>query len=126
MDEMTPNQGIPQPQLTSGQKVRDFLLGFFGWWVINGICSMINVLPSLLMVQYPTTFSDTTPFALASNVLGCIWLLLNLAVLILLAFKRRWAAFGMLAAFGAALCLVILAALVFGVVCFGLLWQSGV
>jgi hypothetical protein len=96
---------------TRSEKVLDFVIGFVGWFVVNGLlygCSFY-----ILSAMSFNTTSDSIAL-----LLGLLPLLLNIAALILFAFTRRWIALGILAAFGLALIGVLLLGLVIYVTCY--------
>jgi len=75
------------------QKVLDFVIGFVGWFLINGLlytCSFV-----LLSNGTIDTEQEILPIVLLA-----LPLLINIAALIFFAFTRRWIALGALAAFG--------------------------
>ncbi|OGO34260.1 MAG: hypothetical protein A2W35_12060 [Chloroflexi bacterium RBG_16_57_11] len=72
-------------QLTRNEKLRDFAIGFIGWWVVNGL---------LWTIADKTAFRDD----FGSVVLFCA-VPINIVSLIFLAFLRRWVALGVLATY---------------------------
>ncbi len=101
-----PTPSAPGP--TRPEKLRDFLLGFFGSIVIN-------VLVWGGLVAFGVWQTD---YAWISALCGNLVLLLNLIALVFLLLKRKWAGLGMLAAIGLAFALVILAGIIFTAWCF--------
>jgi hypothetical protein len=97
---------------TRNEKVLDFVLGFAGWFLINGLLYGCSI---LILQRMPSGTSDDTIIAL---LLGLLPLLLNIAALILFAFTRRWIALGLLAAFALVLIGVLLLGLVLYVICY--------
>ena len=80
--------GIVLPKrlpLSRNEKIRDFLIGFFGWWIVN----------VLLWVISPVDPSGQLP----GEIFNFIVLPINIIVLIFLAFRRRWVALGVLATY---------------------------
>jgi len=96
---------------TRSEKVLDFVLGFAGWFLVNGLLYGC----SLYILQAMPFNSYDSPLAL---LLGLLPLLLNIAALIFFAFTRRWIALGILAAFALVLVGVLLLGLVFYVICY--------
>ena len=96
---------------TRSEKVLDFVIGFVGWFLVNGLlygCS-IWVLQSI---------DSSSSQSLPALLLGLLPLLINIGALIFFAFTRRWIALGMLAAFALVLVGVLLLGLVFYAICF--------
>lgn len=99
---------------TRGEKVLDFVLGFAGWFLVNGLiygCSIVILQAGLF---------DTSDSVLPV-LLGLLPLLLNIAVVILFAFTRRWIALGILAAFA----LVLLGVLLLGLLVYAICYNQG-
>ena len=96
---------------TRNEKVLDFVIGFAGWFLVNGLLYGC----SFFILQQMS--SDTTG-SLVALLLGLIPLLANIAALIFFAFTRRWIALGMLAAFALVLVGVLLLGLVFYTICY--------
>ncbi len=85
MPESQPKQ--PRQPLSRNEKIRDFSIGFIGWWVVN---VLIWALMSLIGPDSQgIIFMTINLFVFPINVL----------VLIFLAFRRRWAALGILATY---------------------------
>lgn len=109
---------------TRSQKTLDFALGFLGWFVVNGL---IGVLVTFGLAGAALTSGaldgggggvpDAVLAALGFAAL-CVPLLLNLAALALLAFRRYWMALGALAALTLALVAGLGLAVVMGLVAF--------
>ena len=97
---------------TRGEKILDFVIGFVGWYLVNGL--MYTLLVWLLGFMDPTTQSS-----LAALVLLVLPLVINVVALIFFGFTRRWIALGALASFGALLALVIVLGLLAAAFCFG-------
>ena len=96
---------------TRNERVIDFVLGFFGWFLVNGLLYGCSI---LILQAVDSSTSDSIPALL----LGLIPLLINIAALIFFAFTRRWIALGILAAFALVLVGVLLIGLVFYVICY--------
>jgi Na+/proline symporter len=76
----------PKKELSRNEKIRDFLIGFVGWFIINGVLLLLVI--GLDRDAY-------------YNGLGSTWACgfpLNILVLVFLAFTRRQVALGMLTA----------------------------
>ena len=96
---------------TRNEKVIDFVLGFVGWFLVNGIlygCS-IAILQAL---------DSGSPDSIPVLLLGVLPLLINIGALIFFAFTRRWIALGILAAFALVLVGVLLLGLVIYAICY--------
>ena len=106
---------------TRGQMTAHFLIGFFGWFVLNAVFGgALSLGMSLLSAAIPPDNAD------AQNILGyvalglsCLSLLLNVGLLIYFGFTRHWIAFGALAAFAVVLLLILCISVIVGVLCFG-------
>jgi len=106
---------------TRSQKTAHFLIGFFGWFVLNVVVGgVLSFGVSLLSAAIPANDAD------AQNILGyvslglsCLSLLLNVGLLIYFGFTRHWIAFGALAAFAVVLLLILCISVIVGVLCFG-------
>src|SRR5690242_11101395 len=96
---------------TRKEKVIDFVLGFFGWFLVNGLLYGGSI---LILQAVGSNTSDST----LALLLGLIPLLVNIAALIFFAFTRRWIALGILAAFALMLVAVLLIGIVLYVICF--------
>jgi len=94
---------------TRNEKILDFVIGFVGWCLINGLMYAC----SLVIVSNLDTQQDTL-----SIVLLVIPLIINIVALILLAMTRRWIALGALAAFGLLLLGTLLIGLLVYAICF--------
>lgn len=94
---------------TRNEKILDFVIGFVGWCVLNGVmyaCS-IAILSNL----------DTQTDAVAIALLA-LPLLVNIAALIFLGMTRRWIALGALAAFALLLVGVLIIGVLVYAICF--------
>ncbi|HNP71996.1 MAG TPA: hypothetical protein PLO33_14960 [Kouleothrix sp.] len=98
----------PKQYATRNEKIVDFVLGFLGWYLVNGLLYTCSV---MLLGQ---TNGDNW---LVLTLLG-LPLVLNIAALIVLARLRRWIALGALAAFAAMLVLVLILGILAYAVCF--------
>lgn len=96
---------------TRNEKVRDFVFGSFGWFLVNGILYSCSV---VILQAMDSSAPQSTPALL----LGILPLLINIGALIYFAFTRRWVALGMLAAFALVLVGVLLLGLVFYAICY--------
>jgi hypothetical protein len=96
---------------TRREKVVDFVIGFIGWFFINGVLYALLV---AIISQLPTDAQDS----IAASLLGALPLLINIGALIYFGFTRRWIALGALAAFGAVLLLALLLGLLVYAVCY--------
>jgi hypothetical protein len=100
---------------TRNEKIIDFAIGFVGWFFVNGVLYACLV---SLYSRLPTTDSQGN---IAALMLLALPLLLNVGLLVLLAFTRRWIAFGALAAFG----LLLLGGLVLGLLAYAVCFSGG-
>ncbi len=101
----------PKVYTTRKEKVVDFVIGSFGWFLVNALlysCSVV-ILQSM---------NSSAPQSIATLLLGLLPLLINIGALIYFAFTRRWIALGILAAFALVLVGVLLLGLVFYVICY--------
>jgi hypothetical protein len=96
---------------TRREKVIDFIVGFLGWFFINGLLYTLLV---FLIGQ----FSPDAQSSLAVVLLGLLPLLINIGALIYFGFTRRWIALGALAAFAAVLLLALLLGLLVYAICY--------
>jgi hypothetical protein len=93
------------------EKVLDFVIGFAGWFLINGLLYGCSI---LVLNQFA---SEGVPDTIIPLLLGVLPLLINIAALIFFAFTRRWIALGALAAFALVLVAVLLIGLFIYTVC---------
>jgi hypothetical protein len=115
---------------STGQKVAHFVVGFFGWFLLNAVAwGLLGVLSGAGSSLFDDLLrgAGVTP-GLASDIVGavylglsCLVMLLNIGTIIYFAFTRYWIALGELAAFGLVLVLTLCAALLFGAACFAIL-----
>lgn len=107
---------MPRKEYTDrSQKVLDFVLGFIGWFLINGLLYTGSI---IVINKLPSGGSATdaiTLLALAAP------LLINIAALIYFGFARRWVALGALAAFA----LTLLGTLVLGALVYAICFSMG-
>ena len=97
---------------TRNEKILDFVIGFVGWYLVNGLFYGCTV-----MLLSQATNIDSNMSAL---ILLALPLLLNIGALVGLGMWRRWIALGALAAFGAALALVLVLGILIYAVCFNM------
>jgi hypothetical protein len=100
----------PRIYTNRNEKILDFVIGFVGWFLINGLLYGCSI--AILQVMAFET-SDSIVVLL----LGVLPLLINIAALIFFAFTRRWIALGALAAFALVLVGVLLIGLFIYTVC---------
>lgn len=79
--------------LTTAQKWRQFWIGFGAWWLINSL------------IWFPLSGADNLGYGIFFSLLV---LPLNLIVLLVLAFIRRWMALGVLTTYGVNLLVSVL------------------
>ena len=96
---------------TRNEKVLDFVIGFAGWFFVNGLLYGCSI---AILQAIDSSSSQSIPVLL----LGLLPLLINIGALILFAFTRRWIALGILAAFALVLVGVLLLGLVLYAVCY--------
>lgn len=110
------NKGIEEPpgktkkQLTRNEKIRDFLSGFAGWWVINGLVWLG------VSSDYLNTMGES-----ALLVFICVvpaFYLGQLIALIILAYRRGWIALGVTSAIALNLVITLVAGLTMNATCF--------
>ena len=109
---------------TSNEKTVDFLLGFFGWFILNAIVSGALYALSIALTGI-STYGDGTNFDALQTVTGAVGLvcnglifLANVGLLIYFGLTRYWIALGALTAFAVSIVLVLCAAIFIGVACF--------
>ena len=96
---------------TRNEKVIDFVLGFVGWFLVNGLLYGCSI---AILQAIDSSSSQSIPVLL----LGLLPLLINIGALIFFAFTRRWIALGILSAFALVLVGVLLLGLVFYAICY--------
>jgi hypothetical protein len=104
----------PKRQLTRNEKIRDFLIGFVGWWIISGLVwlgatNATFTLPSRLWTEL---------LALFQLLFLLLFFLTQLIALILFAFRRGWIALGMLSAIALNLTVSLLVGMTQNAFCF--------
>jgi len=106
---------------TRNEKQKDFVIGFFGWIVVNVIAVIVgsavfNAVLSLFERLFPGASYDTI---MGIQSIGSLLmpLLFNVGLLIFLALTRKWIALGALAGFAAVLIFVVVAGLVLTAIC---------
>ncbi len=92
---------------TRAEKIIDFVVGFFGWYVINLFGLFV-----VGIVEYELSLGPA-----CGSILGLFSLLANVGGLIYFAFTRKWIALGVLVAFSS----VFLLILCFIATCFAML-----
>jgi hypothetical protein len=97
--------GKPVRQWSRNEKIRDFLIGFVGWYVVNG---------ALWAALARGASISTNEFGLFPNLLI---LPVNVLVLIITAFTRKWFALGLLTSFAVNWVLALLLGLTFNAYC---------
>ncbi len=112
---------------TRNEKTIDFIVGFVGFFVLNGLVggggSVVFNLLSSTPLAADTNFQTLLGFL--SLALTCLPLLVNIGLIIFFAFTRYWIALGALSAMAVALIVVICIAVLIGGVCFALLAGTG-
>lgn len=106
---------------TRGEKVRDFLAGFVGWFLVNIVFGLLTSIPPTLINDVRPPISDLV--GVLYGVLACLPWVVNLGLLVFFLMRRRWIAFGGLAAFGLVLLCIIIAGVVTAAICFSI--ESG-
>jgi hypothetical protein len=98
----------PERTLSRNEKIRDFAIGFFGWYIINGL---------LWIIINPGIINGGTAVNGGS---GCITFPLNLIVLIVFARIKQthWIAFGILVALALNLVVSLIIGVAFNGWCF--------
>lgn len=104
-------------------KKRDFWIGFVGWFLGNVVLCLLQWFGSALLLGMVGSFDqggdvDGALINALSVVLAALPWVLNLGIIIFFAFTRSQIALGMLAAFGAAIALVIIVGVVTLAACF--------
>lgn len=101
---------------TRNQKVIDFVIGFFGWFLLNAAMWGGATLVTRWLAEGR---GDGNQVATVLTFLAwCLPLAVNLVALYFLAITRRFVALGALAAFGLVLLIPIIAGIFFVAVCF--------
>jgi hypothetical protein len=94
---------------TRNEKILDFVIGFVGWCLINGLMYAC----SITFLTYAGAQQDSISIALL-----VVPLIVNIVGLIFLGMTRRWIALGALAAFALLLLGVLLIGLLIYTICF--------
>lgn len=101
----------PKVYTTRNEKIVDFVIGFVGWCLINGL-------------MYAGSVAILTNFDVQQDAIGIILLVLplviNIAALIYLALTRRWIVWGALAAFA----LLLVGGLVIGLLVYAICFST--
>ena len=118
---MTPEgirRALLAPAASRAEKLGQFAIGFLGTYLVNGLVLALSV----WLISLTNSLAQT-----AGAILSAAPFILNIAALGILALipRLRWTALGVLAAIGLALCLVLLASVLFLGFCFVLLACSG-
>lgn len=113
---------------TRREKVIDFLIGFFGWFILNGLMSLVTTFAPVGITELTELFQSPDVNQIFQGIGGivgilivCLPLLINVVLLIYFAFTRYWIAIGGASAFASLLILTICAGIVFTAACFILL-----
>jgi hypothetical protein len=116
---------------TRREKTVDFLIGFFGWLILNAILSAVFYALSFIPATVGS-YGDNTNYDQLQTILGFIGLICNvlaffsnIGLLIYFGLTRYWIALGALTAFVTILVLVICAAVFLGAACFVMLGGLG-
>ena len=104
----------PKKQLTRNEKIRDFLFGFVGWWIISGLV-WLGVTKGNFSIP-SRIWSEL--LALFELVFLLLFFLTQLIALIILAFRRGWIALGMLSAIAMNIVITLLIGLTQNAFCF--------
>jgi len=101
-------------QLTRNEKIRDFLIGFVGWWIISGLVWLVVTNATF---TFPSRLWNEL-LALFELLFLLLFFLAQLIALILLAFRRGWIALGMLSAIALNLTITLLVGMTQNAFCF--------
>lgn len=111
------------------KKVRDFVIGYLGWFILNTLLNgvLVGVSLAALNASVPDELFQTLSNVLTWVELGCnaLLLLLNVGLIIYFALTRYWIALGALSAFATLLALALCAGIFLAVVCFAMLAGYG-
>lgn len=102
--------GKPKTPLTRNEKFRDFSIGFFAWWLINGIAWLG------LTSDAANSMGENALFLLICVL--PIFYLSQLIAIIVLAFRRGWIALGSTSAIALNLIIATILRLTFNATCF--------
>jgi hypothetical protein len=114
-------------------KVRDFVIGYLGWFILNallnGVLFGVSLIAPAIGSSAPDNFElyQTIQNVLVWVQLACngLLLLLNVGLIIYFALTRYWIALGALSAFATLLALALCAAIFVAVACFAIIASSG-
>jgi hypothetical protein len=109
---------------TRSEKALDFILGFLGWFVLNGVLGgALQLVSAAINWAAGQAGIDTAGnlYLTAGLVVYGLLFLVEVAVIILFAFTRTWIALGALAAIALGLFITICLAVLIGGACFVLL-----
>lgn len=109
---------------TRNQKIVDFIIGFIGFMILNGVLGGIGqLLSALLTVPLSRLNSNSTDliYGIVGLIAICTPLVINIGAIIFFAFTRYWIALGALTAFAVGLIIVICISIFLLATCFGLL-----
>lgn len=110
---------------TRGEKIKDFLIGFFLLLVLNIIMGSASLVVtgaiSSLSTSNPDLYAILSPASII--LMGCCPLLVNVGLIIYFSRTRYWISLGMLGLFAAAFVLTLAAAIVLGVLCLVIIGQ---
>jgi hypothetical protein len=110
---------------TRTEKTLDFLIGFVGWWVLNLVLTAVQYGVLMGSATFMDTSSPLAPIlANLPTIVSLLGLVLNIVLIIGLAFVRHWISLGLLAGFASALLLVLCLGIVVGVACLVILGSS--
>ena len=104
------SSGKPNTPLTRNEKIRDFSIGFLGWWLINGLVWfwVTNDAGNSMGDNALLLYICVIPFFYLSQ----------LVAIIVFAFRRRWIALGSTSAIALNLFIALVLGLTFNVTCF--------
>lgn len=109
---------------TRSEKIIDFVLGFFGWFVLTALLGGLLQLVSGLMAWAAGRAGIDTAgnlYLVAGLAVYGLVFLIQVALVVFFAFTRGWIALGALTAFALTLFIVICLAVLIGGTCFALL-----
>ena len=109
---------------TRSEKVIDFVIGFVGFFVLNGVIGGGAQLVIILLNNASIAVNDSTIQSMVGVIglaLGCLPFILNIGLIIFFAFTRYWIALGALGALAVSLIIAICIAIIIGGACFALL-----
>ena len=102
--------GKPKTPLTRNEKIRDFSIGFFAWWLINGIAwfGLTSDAANSMGENGLLLFICVIP----------LFYLSQLVAIIVFAFRRGWIALGSISAIALNLFITLVLGLTFNATCF--------